>query len=61
MKTGGSIFLWSIIIYLWFKRFSAGYGVRQSYVRSSEPSLTFEEVTREFERVPPAREPSRDS
>ena len=61
MKTGGSIFLWSIIIYLWFKRFSAGYGVRQSYVRSSEPSLTFEEVTREFERVPPAREPLRDS
>jgi len=35
--------------------------VRQSYVRSSEPSLTFEEVTREFERVPPAREPLRDS
>ncbi|MFM7526675.1 MAG: cytochrome c oxidase assembly protein [Actinomycetota bacterium] len=61
MKTGGSIFLWSIIIFLWFKRFMAGYGQRQSYVRSSEPPLTFEEVTREFERVPPAREPSRDN
>ncbi|NBO33843.1 MAG: cytochrome c oxidase assembly protein, partial [Actinobacteria bacterium] len=29
MKTGGSIFLWSIIVFLWFKRFMAGYGERQ--------------------------------
>ena len=59
MKTGGSIFLWSIIIFLWFKRFMAGYGRRQSYVRTPEPSLTYEDVTREFERVPARPEPPR--
>jgi hypothetical protein len=60
MKTGGSIFLWSIIVYLWFKHFSADYGDRQSYVRPPEPTLTYEAVAREFERVPPASEPPRD-
>ena len=60
MKVGGSIFLWSIIVFLWFKRFMAGYGQRQSYVRSPEPPLTFEAVTREFDRVPAKREPTRD-
>ena len=60
MKTGGSIFLWSIIVFLWFKRFRAGYGQRQSYVRSPEPPLTFEAVTREFDRVPAKPEPTRD-
>jgi putative membrane protein len=59
MKTGGSIFLWTIIIFLWFKRFMAGYGRRQSYVRTPEPSLTYEDVTREFERVPARPEPPR--
>ena len=59
MKTGGSIFLWSIIIFLWFKRFMAGYGRRQSYVRTPERSLTYEDVTREFERVPARPEPPR--
>ncbi|MFM7526605.1 MAG: cytochrome c oxidase assembly protein, partial [Actinomycetota bacterium] len=61
MKTGGSIFLWSIIIFLWFKRFMSGYGTRQSYVRTPEPSLTYEAVTREFERVPARPEPTRDN
>ena len=60
MKTGGSIFLWSIIIFLWFKRFMAGYGQRQSYVRTPEPSLTYEDVTKEFDRVPAQPEPTRD-
>lgn len=60
MKTGGSIFLWSIIIFLWFKRFMAGYGQRQSYVRTPEPSLTYEDVTKEFDRVPAKPEPTRD-
>jgi len=60
MKVGGSIFLWSIIVFLWFKRFMAGYGQRQSYVRSPEPPLTFEAVTREFDRVPAKPEPTRD-
>ncbi|MFM7892418.1 MAG: cytochrome c oxidase assembly protein [Actinomycetota bacterium] len=61
MKTGGSIFLWSIIIFLWFKRFMSGYGTRQSYVRTTEPPLTYEAVTREFERVPARPEPTRDN
>ena len=60
MKVGGSIFLWSIIVFLWFKRFMAGYGQRQNYVRSPEPPLTFEAVTREFDRVPAKPEPTRD-
>jgi putative membrane protein len=60
MKVGGSIFLWSIIVFLWFKRFMAGYGERQSYVRNPEPSLTYEDVTREFERVPARPEPPRE-
>ena len=60
MKTGGSIFLWSIIVYLWFKHFSADYGENQKYVRPPEPTLTYEAVAREFERVPPASEPPRD-
>jgi len=59
MKVGGSIFLWSIIVFLWFKRFMAGYGQRQSYVRSPEPPLTFEAVTREFDRIPTKPEPTR--
>jgi putative membrane protein len=57
MKTGGSIFLWSIIVFLWFKRFMAGYGERQDYRRMPEPTLTYEAVTAEFERVPAPAEP----
>lgn len=60
MKVGGSIFLWSIVVFLWFRRFMAGYGEGQSYVRNPEPSLTYEEVTREFERIPARPEPRRD-
>ena len=60
MKTGGSIFLWSIIVFLWFKRFMGGYGEQQDYRRPTEPVLTYDDVTREFERVPPVSEPSRD-
>jgi len=45
---------------LWFKRFMAGYGRQQSYLRTPEPPLTFEDVTREFDRVPATPEPSRD-
>ena len=60
MKLGGSVFLWSIIIFLWFKRFMGGYSQQQSYYRKPDPVLTFDEVTREFDRVPAAPEPSRD-
>lgn len=60
MKLGGSVFLWSIIVFLWFKRFMGGYSQQQSYSRKPESVLTFDEVTREFDRVPAAPEPSRD-
>ena len=60
MKLGGSVFLWSIIVFLWFKRFMGGYSQQQSYYRKPDPVLTFDEVTREFDRVPAAPEPSRD-
>lgn len=57
MKTGGSIFLWTIVIFLFFKRFAGGFHKNQSYVREEEP-LTFEDVEAAFERVPPARDPN---
>jgi putative membrane protein len=60
MKVGGSIFLWSIIVYLWFKRFMGGYGRQQSYRRTPEKALTFDDVAREFDRVPAAPEPQRE-
>lgn len=50
MKTGGSIFLWTIIVYLWFRRFSATHGQEHDYRR---PALTFEDVQEEFAKVPP--------
>lgn len=60
MKVGGSIFLWSIIVYLWFKRFMGGYGTQQSYRRPEEKALTYDDVAREFDRVPAAPEPQRE-
>jgi len=61
MKTGGSIFLWSIVVFLFFKRFIAGFSADQSYRRSARAAddsvLTFEDVTDAFGRVPPAEEP----
>ncbi len=60
MKTGGSIFLWSIIVFLWFKRFMGGYGRQQSYRRTPDKTLTYDEVTKAFDRVPAAPEPHRD-
>jgi putative membrane protein len=61
MKTGGAIFLWSIVVFLFFKRFSAGFSAEQSYRKNSETrtedDLTFKDVTDAFGRVPPAQEP----
>ena len=65
MKTGGSVFLWSIIITLWFKRFSAPYRTEHDYRRRpaaapvavADDVLTFEDVEREFAATPAVREP----
>ena len=35
MKTGGSIFLWTIIVWMWFKRFSATHRDEHNYKRRS--------------------------
>ena len=35
MKVGGSAFLWTVIIYLWFKRFSASHATDNTYRRVS--------------------------
>lgn len=57
MKLGGSIFLWSIVIFMFFKRFARNFNAEQTYVRDT--TLTFEEVEQAFEKTPPAPEPQR--
>jgi len=67
MKTGGGIFLWAIIIFLFFKRFAADYDNGNTYKRvknipeqeytgdvatDSGTPLTTADVEREFSHVP---------
>jgi putative membrane protein len=56
MKLGGSIFLWTIVVYFFFARFAKGYGEKQDYRRpSADDELTTGDVEREFaSTVPPA-------
>ena len=56
MKTGGSIFLWSIITFMYFRRFMAKFSSEQSY---KQPTLTYEEVTEAFDKSPAVSEPQR--
>ena len=67
MKIGGGFFLWSIVIFLFFKRFGSGFETENTYVRAGqmprdeiighdEPTLTYGEVTAAFDRTPPAAE-----
>ena len=68
MKVGGSIFLWTIIILLWFRRFASSYRDEHDYRRGhlmptaeiighDEDPLTYDDVAREFARQPAASEP----
>lgn len=59
MKTGGSIFLWSLIVFIFFRRFIGKFFAEAGYARPPEPVLTYEEVTSAFQANPPAEEPSR--
>ena len=74
MKVGGTMFMWSIIIYMFFKRFSSGFDEQQQFRRvkiaqrtpdrdtelqPDEEILTYEQVTEVFGRVPAAPEPER--
>ncbi|MEO7397914.1 MAG: cytochrome c oxidase assembly protein, partial [Ilumatobacteraceae bacterium] len=55
MKVGGTIFMWTIIVYTFIRRFSAGFDEQQTYRRvqtappdqtEAEPAaLTYEQVT----------------
>ena len=61
MKTGGAVFLWSIVVVLFFKRFSSGFVEEQSYRKGSNLDvevLTYKEVTDAFGRVAPAKDPN---
>ncbi len=65
MKTGGSVFLWAIVIFIFFKRFAAGYKDEHDYRRAGsiptaeivgndEVTLTTADVEREFATTAPA-------
>jgi putative membrane protein len=70
MKLGGTIFLWSIIIFIYFRRFSVGVEEANSYrrIRLREPdappppspdTLTYEQITEVFDRTPAIHESER--
>lgn len=72
MKVGGSIFLWSVIAVMFFRRFMANWEAEQE--RPTRPAeshdvvggdgqqpLTMTEVLEAFERVPPVAESSRST
>lgn len=66
MKLGGSIFMWILIIYIFFKRFIGNFYAEQTYDKTrdmpdneivgTDPPLTFAEVEAAFERSRPAPE-----
>ena len=66
MKLGGSVFMWSVIIFYFFKRFMAGFHEQQSYARAARPAdsemlsenetLTFADVEEAFGRSRPVPE-----
>jgi len=68
MKVGGSFFLWTVVICMFFGRFAKNWEADNSYRRRipdaeitghSEVTLTFDEVTKVFETVPAPPEPQR--
>jgi putative membrane protein len=70
MKVGGTMFMWTIIIFMFFKRFSAGFDEQQTYRRArprlaaesapaAEAALTYQQVTEACDRTPAVPEPER--
>jgi len=68
MKVGGSLFLWTIITFLFFRRFMGRWEEQNTYRRSrripdaeivghDDETLTYEDVTKVFDTVPAAPEP----
>ncbi|MEN9648295.1 MAG: hypothetical protein RLZ17_331 [Actinomycetota bacterium] len=62
MKIGGSFFIWAIIVFIFFKRFTPAFSGDRSYLSTKDvekdSTLTFEEVQDAFGRVPPAPDPN---
>ena len=70
MKTGGSVFLWTIIVWMWFKRFSASHRHEHNYKRAQPTvpagvladvpagNLAYDDVERVFATTAPAPEPN---
>ena len=56
MKTGGSLFLWAIVIFIFFKRLAKGFYKDQSYVPEEGAPLTFSEVEKAFAQSKPPQE-----
>lgn len=66
MKLGGSVYMWTLIIYIYFKRFMHGFLDDQSYSKGTTPPdseivgteapLMYSEVEQAFERTKPAPE-----
>jgi putative membrane protein len=49
MKIGGSIFLWTLVVFYFFKRFATDWKEENSFRRKP---LTFDEVKSEFDSTP---------
>jgi putative membrane protein len=65
MKLGGSVYMWGVIIYIYFKRFMRGFYDEQSYSKTTpdeseivgtDAPLLYSEVEKAFERSRPAPE-----
>ena len=66
MKLGGSIFIWIVIIFIYFRKFMGNFYAEQTYDKSRDipdseivgttVPLTYEEVEAAFERTKPAPE-----
>jgi putative membrane protein len=63
MKTGGGLYLWSIVVYIFFRRFASSYAEEHDYRRrgrtpagdfagADDAPLTTADVEREFARTP---------
>jgi len=59
MKTGGSIFLWSIVVTMFIRGFARRFGDEQQLRSTDESTLTFEQVQVEFSRTEPVIESRR--
>ena len=56
MKTGGSLFLWAIVIFIFFKRLAKGFYKDQSYVPEADTTLTYSEAEKAFAQSPAPKE-----